>query len=72
MVCGLFYFNPDDSDVFVPKRFTPDFTLNFARPVSKVCVGILIAMILLTIALAILAPGLASHGCHPPGCHLTP
>lgn len=31
---GIFYLNPEDDSIFVPKRFGIGYTLNFARPVS--------------------------------------
>ena len=61
---GVFYYNPDDPAAFVPKRF--------GHPGGKVIAGLIIAMILLPIALAIFAPGLnGASGCHPGNCHLT-
>jgi uncharacterized membrane protein len=41
---GLFYFNPDDPSVFVPKRFGVGWTLNVARPVTWLIFGVVIAM----------------------------
>jgi len=41
---GLFYFNPDDPSVFVPKRFGVGWTLNVARPVTWLILGAVVAM----------------------------
>lgn len=43
---GLFYFNPDDPAVFVPKRFGVGWTLNVARPVTWVILGASVVLIL--------------------------
>ena len=52
---GLFYFNPDDPALFVPKRFGIGWTNNFARPMTwalagglaVLCVGLVFAAQLL-------------------------
>jgi uncharacterized membrane protein len=45
---GIFYFNPEDSRIFLPKRTGLGFTLNFARPASIVLFfGILLLLILI-------------------------
>ncbi|MBI4890722.1 MAG: hypothetical protein HY821_08865 [Acidobacteria bacterium] len=31
---GVFYYNPDDPDIMVPKRTGLGYTMNFARPAS--------------------------------------
>jgi uncharacterized membrane protein len=47
---GIFYFNPEDTRLFLPKRTGLGFTLNFAKPVSIVLfLGILSLIILLII-----------------------
>ena len=38
---GIFYFNPDDSAIFVEKRFGLGYSLNFARPTAWIIVGLL-------------------------------
>lgn len=39
-VWGIFYFNPDDSRIIVPKRIEwLGWTLNFAQPISVVIIG---------------------------------
>lgn len=69
---GVFYYNPDDPAVFIPKRFGLGWTVNFGHPGGKVLAAIMVAMALLPIALALFVPGFASHGCHPSSCNLTP
>jgi uncharacterized membrane protein len=54
---GIFYFNPDDSAIFVEKRFGLGYSPNFARPTTW---GIL-ALLLIAPLLAILAH-LTRHG----------
>lgn len=73
-LAGLIYYNPDDHEIFVPKRYGLGLTLNLGHPTGKL---IMIGMLLLPIALTVLTafiPGInASYGCHPfTGCHLTP
>lgn len=70
----LFYYNPDDPDPFVPKRFGIGWTINFGHPGGKLIGAAILALLLLPVALAIFAPGLghAGYGCHPSGCRFTP
>ena len=49
---GIFYFNPDDPAVWVPKRFGIGYTLNFARPAAWIVLAAVIGMIAGPIALA--------------------
>jgi len=42
---GVFYFNPDDRSLFVPKRFGIGYTVNFAHPWAAVVLVAVIAMI---------------------------
>lgn len=42
---GVFYFNPDDPDVMVPKRTGLGYTMNFARPASWAILGALILIL---------------------------
>ncbi len=44
---GLFYFNKDDSSIFVEKRFGIGWTINFARPTSYLLVFVPLIIILL-------------------------
>lgn len=36
---GIFYWNPDDSNLFLPKRFGVGWTVNFARPMVWLLIG---------------------------------
>jgi uncharacterized membrane protein len=74
---GLFYNNPDDPAVFVPKRFGLGWTMNFGHPQAKlVLIGILLLVLLPPLVMALLGvffPGsIHSVGCHPSGCHPFP
>ncbi len=40
---GCFYVNPNDSALWVPKRYGIGYTLNFGRPVAWVVMGVLLA-----------------------------
>lgn len=44
---GLIYFNPDDPAVDVPKRFGPGRTLNFARGITWLILGIPLGLALI-------------------------
>jgi uncharacterized membrane protein len=44
---GVFYYNPDDPAVFVPKRFGVGWTLNVARPMAWLILGVLVAAVVL-------------------------
>ena len=69
---GIFYNNPDDPAVFVPKRYGLGWTVNFGHPRSKlVIIGILLLPLVLLI-LNVLIFGTAPIGCHPSGCHPFP
>lgn len=50
-IAGVLYNNPDDPDLFVPKRFGLGWTVNIGRPLGKV---LIIGPLLLPVALAIL------------------
>ena len=43
---GIFYVNPDDRSLFVPKRFGIGYTINFAHPWSGVVLAVIILMTL--------------------------
>jgi len=52
---GVFYYNKNDRRVLVPKRIKYlGWTLNFARPVSYLIMGILLALVVVA---WIVAPG---------------
>ncbi len=42
---GVFYYNPLDSRLFLPKRSGLGITLNFANPMSIIITGVLVALI---------------------------
>jgi uncharacterized membrane protein len=67
---GMVYYNPDDPEWLVPKRYGLGRTLNLGHPVGRLIMG---GLLLLAVALAIvsvLVPGFSSYGCHPlTGCH---
>ena len=69
---GVFYGNPDDPDLFVPKRFGLGWTMNFGHPQAKlVLIGLLLLPLVLLI-LTVLISGTAPIGCHPSGCYPLP
>jgi uncharacterized membrane protein len=72
---GVFYNNPDDPALFVPKRFGLGWTLNFGHPQAKlVLIGVLVVILvtsLLPVLIALIS-GTAPIGCHPSGCHPLP
>jgi uncharacterized membrane protein len=49
---GVFYSNPDDPSLFVPKRFGIGYTLNFGNPWSWAVVVFIILMVALPFVLA--------------------
>ncbi len=49
---GLFYFNPEDSAVFIEKRFGLGYTFNFARPVTWIIMGLLLMSALVQVVAA--------------------
>ena len=69
---GVFYNNPDDPNLFVPKRFGLGWTLNFGHPQAKlVLIGVLVVILVTSLlpVLTVLISGTAPIGCHPSGCH---
>jgi uncharacterized membrane protein len=46
---GIFYCNPDDPAVFVPKRFGIGWTINWARPLSWVSIAVLVLPVVLLV-----------------------
>jgi len=42
----VFYYNPDERRLFVPKRTGIPFTLNFARPAAWAITGSILAVII--------------------------
>jgi uncharacterized membrane protein len=41
----IFYYNPDESRLFVPKRTGIPFTLNFAKPMAWAILAVTLAMV---------------------------
>jgi uncharacterized membrane protein len=48
---GVFYYDPADPSLFVPKRFGIGYTLNFANPWSWVVLGLIFVVVLLPVVL---------------------
>ncbi|MCX2585259.1 DUF5808 domain-containing protein [Pedobacter sp. MR22-3] len=48
---GIFYFNPEDSRLLVPRKISrmKGYTLNFARPISFVLFGLFIVLLVFLI-----------------------
>ena len=74
---GVFYNNPDDPALFVPKRYGLGWTMNFGHPQSKiVMIGIVLLAILPPVIVALIGtlyPGsIHPIGCHPSGCYPAP
>lgn len=72
---GVFYHNPDDPALFVPKRFGLGWTVNLGHPQGKLVLVVLLLLPLLLALLGVFVPGIGSShslGCHPSGCHLLP
>ena len=65
---SVIYYNRDDPDALVPKRYGWGWTVNFAHPAGKVFLAIMVALILLPVALLLLGVQLPPVGCHPAGC----
>ena len=67
---GVFYTNPDDPALFVPKRFGLGWTLNFGHPQAKlVLIGILLLMLVLVLVPPLVVAFLGSGSLHSSGCH---
>ena len=65
----VFYNNPDDPALFVPKRFGWGWTMNFGHPQARfVLIGMVLIVLVFGILLPVLASGLAPTGCHTFGC----
>jgi uncharacterized membrane protein len=68
---SVIYYNRDDPDVLVPKRYGWGWTVNFAHPAGKVFLALMVALILLPVVLLLLGVQLPPVGCHPAGCFPT-
>ena len=52
-VWGIFYFNPDDTRIIVPKRIEwLGWTLNYAQPISVIITGGILFFIVISIVMA--------------------
>lgn len=70
---GLFYNNPDDPAVFVPRRIGFGWSVNFGHPLGRLfMLGILLIVLLFGVIVPLLFSGMAPIGCHPSGCHMLP
>jgi uncharacterized membrane protein len=65
---GVIYYNPDDPDALVPKRYGWGWTVNFAHPGGKFFLAFMVLLILLPVFLLLLGVQLPPVGCHPAGC----
>lgn len=69
---GIFYNNPDDPDVFVPKRYGLGWTVNLGNPQGRLFMIVILLLPLVMLILTILIAGPTPIGCHPSGCHPFP
>lgn len=65
---GVIYYNRDDPDLWVPKRYGWGWTVNFAHPGGKLFLAFTLLLILLPVLLLLLGVQLTPVGCHPSGC----
>jgi uncharacterized membrane protein len=69
-VGGFFYNNPDDPEMFVPKRYGFGWTVNFGHPWGKAfLIGTLLLILLFGVLFPMLFSGTTPTGCHTFGCH---
>jgi uncharacterized membrane protein len=67
---GVFYNNPDDPVLFVPKRLGLGWTLNFGHPQAKlVLTGILLLLLVLVLVPPLVVALLGNGSIHSTGCH---
>jgi uncharacterized membrane protein len=72
---GLFYYNPDNPAMFVPKRFGLGWTLNFGHPRAKLFMIIILLMVLVLVLIPPLLVSLLGTGslhvsvCYASGCN---
>lgn len=50
---GIFYSNPDDPALFVPKRYGIGYTLNFGNPWSWVVLALIFAFVVAPLILSV-------------------
>ena len=66
----IFYNNPDDPALFVPKRFGFGWTLNFGHPQAKLfLITLLVLLLLLGVVLPLVVALFGGGSMHPSGCH---
>jgi uncharacterized membrane protein len=71
-LAGIIYYNPDDSEPFVPKRYGWGWTVNIGHIGGKVVLIVMVLMVLLPVLLVLAGVHLPSVGCHPSSCHDLP
>jgi hypothetical protein len=54
---GIFYWNPEDPALLVPKRYGIGYNLNFGNPWSWVVLAVLLVMVALPVALTLVNLG---------------
>jgi uncharacterized membrane protein len=69
---GLFYNNPDDPAMFVPRRYGFGWTVNIGNPRGKLFLIATLSLPPLLLILNILIFGTTPIGCHPSGCYPMP
>ncbi len=71
---GFIYNNPDDPNLFVPKRYGLGWTINFGNPQGKaLMIGLLLLIVVLVVVVPVLSPGTwGPTGYHPSGGGLLP
>jgi uncharacterized membrane protein len=65
---GVIYYNRDDPELWVPKRYFWGWTVNFAHPGGKPILAFTLLLLLLPLVLLLLGVQLPPVGCHPAGC----
>ena len=66
---GIFYYNPDDPAMFVPRRFSFGWTVNFGNPRGRLFMLVIILLVLLFgTVIPVLVNSTAPVGCHTLGC----
>ena len=65
---GVFYNNPDDPNILVPKRFGLGWTINFGNPKGRLFMIVMILLPMVIAVISIILSGGAPTGCHTLGC----
>lgn len=66
---GVFYHNPDDPALFVPKRFGLGWTLNFGHPRARLFLIAVLVLLVVVVLLPLVVTLLGGGSIHPSGCH---